>query len=198
MQVDYRLLGPLEAVVDGRRGAARRPEAARDARAPPLPAEHRRPGIATRRRPLGRRPAWHRRRTSSRATSPGSARRSAGRRSRRAARGYVLHVARGALDLQRFERLAHEGSQRARAGRSRRRRRIALRGARPLARARARRPRGRAGAERGDRAPRGAARPGARAAGGGGARTGTSRRMSSRSSSGSCRTILSASGRAGC
>ena len=56
MQVEYRLLGPLEAVVDGREARLGGAEAARDARPPPLPAEHCRPGIATRRRALGRGP----------------------------------------------------------------------------------------------------------------------------------------------
>ena len=55
--------------------------------------------------------------------------------------GYVIHVARDTLDLQRFELLAHGGSLALAGGTARRGRRISLRGARALARACARRPR---------------------------------------------------------
>ena len=78
-------LPPPRPARGGRRrtgGAARRPEAARDARAPPLPAEHSSSRHRASWTASGARTHRHRRRTSSRGTSRGSARRSAGTRSR--------------------------------------------------------------------------------------------------------------------
>ena len=109
MHVEYRLLGPLEADVDGRQalgGPKQRAVLALLLCQPNtvVPASRLIDGL------------WG-------DDPPGSAanlvqgyvsglrKRSARRRSRLAGAAYVLRVSSGALDLQRFERLAYEGSQ---------------------------------------------------------------------------------------
>ena len=172
MSVEYRVLGPARGVGGRAAGAARRAEAAGGARPPAVPGEHRRARVATRRRALGRRPAGLggesrpglRLRPAQGAGQGGD--RDARRRLRRPRRARALSTCR-------FERLAHEGSGALEDGTIRPppQRRSARRSASGAGR---RSPISRTSPRSvGDlRTPRGAPRPGARAAGRSGHRLG--------------------------
>ena len=110
MSVEYRMLGPLEVIVDGRAGAARAAAAASDAR--PSRSVTRTRSSRHRTSSTGCGGTTHRARPANLVQGYVSGLRKALGKEAIETRGagYVLRVEAGALDLQRFERLAHDGS----------------------------------------------------------------------------------------
>ena len=195
MPVEYRILGPLEAAVDGQPARLGRAEAARGARR--SCSAIRTPSSPPRDSSTGSGATTHRGSAANLVQGYVSGLRKALGKEAIETRGAGLPrsvVEPGALDLQRFERLAHEGIERPRAGRSRRAPPRRSRDALALWR-------GPALADLADEpllgrdrlAPRGAARARARAAARGRARARAPRRRRRRSSRSSSPSIRSAS-----